>query len=99
MAISRQMRKQLDRLERCFFLLDLPMSRTAGASVEDIDRIAEVSGIKVDDDLRAMWTYSDGSGSQAWFICDGEESQKFRRKYKSLCSREDEMDAESFREE
>src|SRR5438874_1053502 len=96
MSISRQMRKQLDRLERCFFLLDLPMSRSSGASDKEIDRIEEVSGIKADDDLRAMWSYSNGSKAQAWFISDGDESHKLRRKYKGLFGSENEMDAESF---
>jgi len=92
MTISRKMRKQLDRLERCFFLLDLPMSRGAGASDKEIDRIEEISGITVDDDLRAMWAYSNGSGSQAWFVCDAEEHRKVLLDLVA----EDEYDAETF---
>jgi cell wall assembly regulator SMI1 len=45
-----------------------------------------------------MWEYSNGSEAQPWFICDGEESQKLRRKYKNLFGSEDDMDAESFQE-
>jgi cell wall assembly regulator SMI1 len=98
MAISREMRKQLDRLERCFFLLDLPMSRRPGATREEVERIEEVTGIVVDDDLKAMWSYSNGSGSQPWFICDAEETRKLARKYKGLFGKEEDRDAESFGE-
>jgi cell wall assembly regulator SMI1 len=92
MAISRQMRKQLDRLERCFFLLDLPMSRSPGALDKEIDGIEQVSGIKLDDDLRAMWSYSNGSSYQHWFLCDPEETRELLRELVD----EDEFDAESF---
>jgi cell wall assembly regulator SMI1 len=90
------MQKQFDRLERCFVLLDLPMSKSPGASDKRIDRIEKVSGITIVGDLRAMWNYSDGSGAQPWFICDGEEERKLRQKFKGLVRSEDEMDAESF---
>jgi cell wall assembly regulator SMI1 len=92
MAKSREMRKQLDRLERCFSLLGLPMSRSPGASDEEIDRIEEASGIRVDDDLRAMWTFSNGSGAQPWFICDPEENRELLLEVVD----EKKFDAESF---
>jgi cell wall assembly regulator SMI1 len=92
MAISRQMQKRIDRLERCFFLLDLPMTRGPGASEADIDRIERETGITVDDDLKAMWRYSNGSGAQPWFVCDAEEH---RHLIKQLCN-EHERHAGSF---
>src|SRR5262245_8189050 len=92
MAISRETQKQLDRLERCFFLLDLPMTRQRVATEEEVSRIEETSGVSLDQDLKAMWLYSDGSGAQPWFICDPEEKRELLLQ---ICD-EREFDAESF---
>jgi cell wall assembly regulator SMI1 len=91
MAVSRQIRKQLDRLERCFFLLDLPMTRRPGATEAEIDRIERETGISVDDDLKSMWRYSNGSGAQPWFICDAVETQRLFTE-----DEREKLDAESF---
>lgn len=98
MMISREMRRQFDRLEKCFLLLDLSMTRSPGATPEEVDGIERATGINADDGLKAMWFYSNGSGSQPWFVCDAEEHRKSRRKYKSLFSPDEDIDAESFAE-
>jgi cell wall assembly regulator SMI1 len=96
MAIRQEMRKQLSRLEKCFSLLDLPMTRRPGATNNEIESVEKATGIVLDESLKAMWSYSNGSGSQAWFVCDAEETREMIRENEEVFGKEEDRDAESF---
>lgn len=60
------------RLAYIFDRIGKNLNRQAPATPAQIDSIAATTGVEVDDDLKALWLLSNGSGNATWFA-DGDD--------------------------
>jgi len=72
MQVSEDLMLELERLRRIRSAFSLGLDFQPGASNEEIDRIEQATGIRLDDCLKSLWNLSNGSGDLCWFV-DGDE--------------------------
>lgn len=82
--MNAKLRRELKRLERVFALAEIPFKVQKGATAKRIAAIEKRAGIVFDDDLKALWQFSNGSGYQRWFTDDEDPDEFFGESLLSL---------------
>jgi cell wall assembly regulator SMI1 len=68
----QEIQHQFDRLKAVYHRIGRDLNRQAPATDEEIASIAATTGIEVDESLKALWKFSNGSDRTMWFA-EGED--------------------------
>ncbi len=67
-----EIQSEFERLEAVYDRIGQNLNRQAPATEEEIASIAVTTGVEVDENLKALWRISNGSGRKMWFS-EGDE--------------------------
>jgi len=63
---------EIEKLERLLSEIGLPFEPGKGATPREISEVENVLGIRFDENLRAMYEFSNGSQAKDWFVVESD---------------------------